>query len=114
MLITLKLLNIFTNFKLQIFRGLKELSDYVQKFDLEWFFQGQIRKNRNDHNFQLVITLELLNIFSHFKLQIFRVLNGLSDDIQIFDLEWFFQGHISKNRNDQNFQPLITLELFNF
>ena len=109
LLITLYLLNIFTNFKLQIFRVLKDFSDDVQRFDLEWFFQGQIGKNRNDQNFQLLITLELLNIFTHFKLQIFRVLNGLSDDIQIFDLEWFFQGHISKNRNDQNFQSLITL-----
>ena len=102
-------MNIYTNFKLQVFRGLKELSDDVQRLDLEWFFQGQISKNQNDQNFQLLITLYLLNIFTNFKLQIFRVLKELSDDVQRFDLESFFQGQIRKNLNDQNFQILITL-----
>ena len=80
-------MNIFTHFKLQIFRVFYGLSVDIQTFDLERFFQGQIGKNRNDQNFQLLITLKLLNIFTNFKLQIFRGLKELSDDIQIFDLE---------------------------
>ena len=42
MLITLELLNIKTNFKQQIIRGLTAFSDYVIRFDLELNFQGQI------------------------------------------------------------------------
>ena len=61
-------MTIFNNFKLQIFRVLKELSDDVQRFDLESFFQGQIRKNLNDQNFQILITL--LSIACIKKLQI--------------------------------------------
>ena len=61
-------MTIFNNSKLQIFRVLKELSDDVQRFDLESFFQGQIRKNLNDQNFQILITL--LSIACIKKLQI--------------------------------------------
>ena len=44
MVITLKLLDIEINFKWQIFRGLKALSDCAIRFDLERIFQGQIDK----------------------------------------------------------------------
>ena len=51
-------MTIFNNFKLQIFRVFKDLSDDVQIFDLElMIFQGQLRKNRNHQKYQSLITL---------------------------------------------------------
>ena len=47
MLITLKLLDIKINFKQQIIRGLKALSDCIIRFDLKQNFQGQFDKIQN-------------------------------------------------------------------
>ena len=106
--VTLKPLEIETWCKKQKVRAKNSLSDGIISFDLEGIFQGQKSKFRKIQIFEMLITLNPLEIETCCNEQKVRGETALSDDTIRFDLERIFQGQKSKFRKFENFQMLIT------